>query len=288
MSNDWDDFINGLSNEAPLSTPTPKERFTCGQCAGTGQWAGGVNRHGNSKCVACRGKGYFTKSPQDRAAARRRRQERNKKELEAKLVEFQAAHPDCYADLVTIRWGRKQGTSFTHSLADQLFEKGSLSERQIDAWRAGYEKYREAVRQRAEREEAEKDVVDLAPIRRMFETAVANGYKRPKYRAEGLVITRAPDSGNNPGALYVKNENEAYGGKVIGTEFMPSRDGKEDQFTENGPAAKVLIDIAGNPLEAALRYGRRTGRCACCGRELTKHDSIDAGIGPVCREKWGL
>jgi hypothetical protein len=41
-------------------------------------------------------------------------------------------------------------------------------------------------------------------------------------------------------------------------------------------------------MEAAVRYGRQTGRCSCCGRELTNKASIDAGIGPICASKWGL
>lgn len=35
-------------------------------------------------------------------------------------------------------------------------------------------------------------------------------------------------------------------------------------------------------LENAKRWGRKTGSCCCCGRLLTKKESIDAGIGPVC------
>lgn len=30
-----------------------------------------------------------------------------------------------------------------------------------------------------------------------------------------------------------------------------------------------------------------TGVCCICGRELTNHASIDAGIGPICADKYG-
>lgn len=52
----------------------------------------------------------------------------------------------------------------------------------------------------------------------------------------------------------------------------------------------VLIEstTARDPRAAAIAYGQRTGTCSCCGRELTRHSSIDAGIGPVCATKWGL
>jgi len=51
---------------------------------------------------------------------------------------------------------------------------------------------------------------------------------------------------------------------------------------------EVLLEAAGDPLTAAIRYGKETGACSCCGRDLTNPDSIAAGIGPICREKYGL
>jgi len=39
-------------------------------------------------------------------------------------------------------------------------------------------------------------------------------------------------------------------------------------------------------LEDAKRFGRESGRCMVCGRELTNPESIEAGIGPVCAGKW--
>jgi len=49
-----------------------------------------------------------------------------------------------------------------------------------------------------------------------------------------------------------------------------------------------LLRIAANPKEVAIEYGRATGKCSCCGRVLTDPDSIAAGIGPICAEKWGF
>jgi len=58
-----------------------------------------------------------------------------------------------------------------------------------------------------------------------------------------------------------------------------------DNYTAVG-LAEGFIDAATDPLAAAIAYGRETG--SCCGRELTNKVSIDLGIGPICREKWGL
>lgn len=50
----------------------------------------------------------------------------------------------------------------------------------------------------------------------------------------------------------------------------------------------VLLEAAADPLTAAVKYGRETGSCSCCGKELTNKQSIELGIGPICREKFGL
>lgn len=45
-----------------------------------------------------------------------------------------------------------------------------------------------------------------------------------------------------------------------------------------------------DPYAAATAYGLQTGVCSCCsccGRELTNKLSVELGIGPVCREKFG-
>jgi hypothetical protein len=117
--------------------------------------------------------------------------------------------------------------------------------------------------------------VDLTAIRTMFEKAVHSGAKRPVYRASGLVINRAPDNGKNPGALYVKTVEDEYLGKILGT-------------TYTGKPAPALAAIAADPRGEAVRYGRATGSCSCCGRELTDPVSIEQGIGPICVTKWGL
>lgn len=48
----------------------------------------------------------------------------------------------------------------------------------------------------------------------------------------------------------------------------------------------VLDEFEGAPLAAAMKYGRLSGRCCSCGRDLTDPESIAAGIGPVCATKF--
>jgi hypothetical protein len=48
----------------------------------------------------------------------------------------------------------------------------------------------------------------------------------------------------------------------------------------------LLDDIEQNPLAAAMKFGKLSGRCCSCGRDLTDPESIERGIGPVCADKF--
>jgi len=48
----------------------------------------------------------------------------------------------------------------------------------------------------------------------------------------------------------------------------------------------LLVEFEANPLAAAVKYGRLSGRCCSCGRDLTAEGSIEAGIGPICAQRF--
>lgn len=192
-----------------------------------------------------------------------------------------AEHPDMFDELRFAYYHEESPNGFIYSLAEQLFRKAWLSEKQVAAYYRGKARLAEVIEQRNAEAEARKVNVDLQPIRDMFETAVSNGYKRPVYRAEGLVINRAPDTGRNPGALYVKTEDGDYMGKILGTDFTPIRSAPD-------AIGQSLTAIAMDPEAAAIRWGRKTGKCSCCGRKLTNAESIERGIGPICADRWGF
>ena len=279
-----DDFFSHL--EAPLpvgDAPAPEaKRHPCHVCGGDGQYHGRRTHQAKSHCFACKGVGSFVSSYAERFKAKQARAATAKKKTDAAkdaaILDLTSREPGMVQELIDAHTNGCH-SNFIWSLAQQLFEGRKLSDPQIDAWRRGQAKKAAA----AKANDAAKVTVDLSALRAMFDTAAASGYKKPTYRAEGLVLKLAPMSGSNPGAIYVTAEDEdLYLGKILGMVFSPNRDG-----VQKGAAA-TLQAIAADPLEAALRYGRRTGRCACCGRELTKHASIEIGIGPICREKWGL
>jgi len=48
----------------------------------------------------------------------------------------------------------------------------------------------------------------------------------------------------------------------------------------------LLQELNADPLAAAMKHGKLSGRCCSCGRDLTDPVSIEAGIGPVCATKF--
>jgi hypothetical protein len=129
--------------------------------------------------------------------------------------------------------------------------------------------------------EVEAAPVTVTAIADAFAAAQANGIARPKLRLDDFVFSLAPATGRNAGAIYVKIKSTSdYLGKIADGKFHRA-------IACDDPTAARVIVVAGAPHEAAKAYGQRTGSCSCCGRELTNHESIDLGIGPICRDKFG-
>ncbi len=278
MNDSWDDFVSGIADagiEGKVVKDRRKVTYTCPQCNGTGLWNGGrVNSHGNHRCWTCAGSGTLKTDPAKLADNRAKRAAKRAETRDAARQQNQE-----YDDGQLIRWlaANENWNDFARTLLAVHSEGKAWTDNQVAAARRMIAKTEQRRAERAAERAADSMQVDLTPIRTMFETARSNGHKRPVYRAEGLVINRAPDHGRNPGALYVKNTDGEYLGKVV-----------ETTYTGRDTARAALALIAQNPLEAAVRYGRKTGTCACCGRELTNALSIELGIGPICRDKWGF
>lgn len=187
-------------------------------------------------------------------------------DLAHKVGKFNSDNPGLIRSLREI----SSWNSFAKSLVEQFSKRGSLSDKQTGAAIAMLMKVKANKAQ-----QAEAPSIDLGNVVAMFSKA-HEAIKTPKFRFEDLVISRAPDHGVNAGALYVK-VNGDYAGKV-----------KEGKWFGSQDILPKLQQISKDPLSSAVAYGRRTGTCACCGKELTVHESIERGIGPICAEKWGL
>tara|TARA_R110000823_G_scaffold85238_1_gene191468 strand:+ start:52 stop:2112 length:2061 start_codon:yes stop_codon:yes gene_type:complete len=137
---------------------------------------------------------------------------------------------------------------------------------------------------RQELPKSEKPVLDIAALYEVLEKAAADGLQWPTFRFEGIAITLAT-AGKNRGCLYVKsgaNRDADYFGKITPQgEFHPSRDCTEAHCQR---LREILADHQGELVE----YGKKTGACGVCGRELTQKISIERGIGPICFERLSL
>ena len=265
-------------DEVAAKPATEKEKHTCGECAGSGRWLHGTNRRGQNKCFACQGRGFFLSSAQDRRKSRDQRRESKAR----KLADAQAAfvEDEGNRDMIVALSAMTEWNNFAQSLVDQFNRKGDLSEKQVAAAQRMITKTAETRAANAKARDEATVAIDLSAIRKMFDKAFENGRKRPTYRAEGIVISKAPDHGKNAGALYIKTAGDDYQGKITPEMiFKPS-------YSAAPETTAALTAIAADPQDAAVRYGRATGSCGCCGRELTDPKSIAAGIGPICSENW--
>lgn len=270
---DWDSFIESIASDdvqIPLKQNAEK-RYPCGQCAGTGLYAGVRVHQEKKQCFACRGKGYFKTDPRKLEKARQQRAKKKADAVAAAQEQNQAT--SIYAQVFAM--------STWNNLASSLVEQHNTGRVWSDKQIATIEGMVQRMEERRAQRAAEAAAVDLAPIITMFSHAVENGYKRPIYRAEGLKISLAPSTSANAGALYVKTLDGEYIGKVLDGRFMSTSAATDEH-------KQALNVIAENPRDAAIRYGRQTGSCACCGRVLSNKQSIELGIGPICQKTWGL
>ena len=258
------------------STSTDRQTFPCDKCGGTGIYTWGYVNQRSGKCHACGGKGHFLTSRADRNKAKAFRQKREAN----KLADNMAATMEQHGDLIKWLSDNVSWNDFARSLVDQFGKRGTLSDNQIAAATRMMNKTEATRAAKTEVRNSNAVEVELAKINKMFATAKANGLKKPALRIGDITISIAPANGKNAGCLYVKDSGE-YAGKITAVgEFFKVRAAREAIKGE-------LQALALDPKGKAIEHGRKTGNCSCCGRELTNHESIQLGIGPICASKWG-
>lgn len=259
------------------ATTPSGERFACEHCGGSGRWRGGVNRNGDKQCFACKGTGYFKTSRAQRHKAKLQRQGRKAKALAASR-ELNAEHED--GALLAWVTNNASWNEFCRSLVEQHTAGRVWSEKQVAAVQRMRAKTEATRAEKAKARDNQTAKVDVSRIKAMFDTARENGLQRPRFHCAGMIMSLAPDNGRNAGAVYVKAGGE-YMGKIMDGRFQPAYGAPAD-------LSERINAIAADPTEAARQYGRDTGTCSCCGRQLTDPESVAAGIGPICAAKWGL
>ena len=170
--------------------------------------------------------------------------------------------------------------SFAHSLWQQSRDRG-LSERQL-AWA---HKLATDLLQAESAESENSEEPQFAGLFEPFMAARAKGAKRLTMRFSDAIL-KLNKTGD---AIWVLSATEKVEGdyglqpKYLGKVTHGRLDSRIPDSVK-----ETLIAAAADPLSAAIRYGRETGSCSCCGKELTNKESIRLGIGPICREKFGL
>jgi len=296
-SHDFDDAIDdifGTSSVAPSYVLADAEvtraqraatTYTekCPSCRGTGRFVSYSGRVVGD-CFKCKGAGSqtFKTSAEHRAKARDAADARKAKAA-ASAAEQAAAWLE--ANPVEAEWLRepiKGDFTFHADMLASLTKYGSFTERQEAAVRnaAAKSAARKAqwAAERAERD-ANKADVNISRIDEAFTSAVKAGLKFPKLRLDDFTLSLASVNSRNAGAIYVK-QDDLYLGKIADGKFTRSRDCDADI------EARIVAACA-DPAAAAEAYGKRTGKCSCCGRELTNEESIARAIGPICAERWG-
>lgn len=269
---DMDDFNTAVVAKTAAKVVT---LVACPKCSGHGHVQFGYS---SGMCYQCQGSG---KVRADWIARRAQAQKASATRVmnTKKLGEdFAKSNPD------VMEWLEKASMSFefANSLRDWHHRKGGLTDGQVSAVRkciAG-----EADRAEKRKATAESRSVALGDnalaIKVSLDKAASTGLGRPTIRTEKLMFSRAGDASRNPGCVYVTDKGETYLGKIDPTgKFTPSRD-CTDEYRD------VVFTVAADPLAAAVSFGRMSGTCSCCGRRLDNKESVELGIGPICRSKF--
>ena len=106
--------------------------------------------------------------------------------------------------------------------------------------------------------------------------------------ARPVRISVAGAKSKTPGAIMVTGngpfETRPYYGKILNGVFIQ---GKNEPATIASVTA-LLLDFSRDPAATAAEYGRSTGVCSFCARQLTDDRSVSVGYGPICAETYHL
>lgn len=275
------DIASGVSLGSRASTQENRNQvaqFKCDACRGTGRWypQSMYSNHPGGPCHKCKGTGKLKTDPETRAKQKKAREDKKAKQRS----EFVTDHiPEATWVAANLR-----SFDFARSMEQALAQYGSWTDGQLAAIRKCMARDEEREKQR-EATKAAAPVIAGEGFDRMlaaFASARASGLKRPKLRIDEFTFALAGETSKYAGrALFVKL-NGIYMGRIDLTgHWFPSPQSSE-------VVSEKVKQICSDPLAAAVMHGKQTGHCSCCGLELTNEESVRLGIGPICREKWGL
>lgn len=182
---------------------------------------------------------------------------------------FRAEHPDVAAWIE-----RSPSFEFAQSLQAAVHKYGRLTERQLAAAQKCA-----APRAPATAEAQHQQASGVFAVPKLF----AIMQRHSTFHAGELKISR-----RNQDSLCWLVWNDVCVGKLEDGQCLLFGKRIFAAGTTQATVAGLIREFDVDPLAAAVKYGRLSGRCCSCGRDLTNPDSIDAGIGPVCAGKLNL
>lgn len=123
----------------------------------------------------------------------------------------------------------------------------------------------------------------------LFQHALDSGHKTPRITLdmdEGRVrLSVAGPNSRTPGAIHVTD------GGPFGSNTYYGRVGTDGVFRGRSTpewVMEVLRKLDGETLAFVVAYGQKTGNCCFCNSELVTTESVTAGYGPICAERYNL
>jgi hypothetical protein len=262
---------------------TPEFAERCPKCRGTGRFISYSGR-ALGECFACKGKGSktFRTSPETRAAARQRTAV-----AKASVAADHQAELKWLSDTLARRDRLPEGyATMLSDFQSRLLAGHALSDNQMAVIAKGMARSAQWVQERQQKASEQAVALDATAIRTVLQS-------RKKVMVALFTFSLAPAHGNNPGAIYVK-DNGQYVGKIPAgaSTFSPGRDFDQSRLPAlveamADPAAAVKADAA-RRAQLLLEDPAMTIPCGCCGLTLSNPESIARGIGPICAGKWGF
>jgi hypothetical protein len=275
------DTASGISLGARASTTKTVNQvamFRCDACQGSGRFVRGFhNPRDYGPCNKCKGTGKLKTDPETRAKQKKAREDKKKAAVGSYIAEHVAEYTWCVSNLKF---------DFARSMCEAIQQHGSWTEGQLAAIAKCMARDEERKKEREAQDQTRPQMTGTGFERMLaaFASAKGAGLKYPKLRIGEFTFALASErSQYNGKALFVKHAEHGYMGRIdmASARFFKSRDCGPEQ-------ERAVGTVCSDPLAAAVLHGKQTGHCACCGLELTNEESVRLGIGPICREKWGL
>lgn len=272
------DVASGISLGSRASVVENRNQvamFRCDACRGSGRFVRGfINPVDYGPCNKCKGIGKLKTDPETRARQKKAREDKKKAAAGAYIEAHMAEHTWVVSNMTRF--------DFASSMMIAFRQYGSWTDNQLAAIRKCIAKDEVRAQEKAARKpDAQVAGAGLARMVQAFAAATKSGLRNPKFRVGNYTFSPAKSGSANAGCIYAKRDGIYVGRITPQGGYFASRDGT--------PEDRARIEaICADPLAAAVLHGQQTGRCSCCGLELTNAESIRLGIGPICRGKWGL